>query len=390
MARTQKQVETSYLPEVAQLLEGDEETNEQSEAEQVEMEMTQGVIAHTLKSFKIDVQPGAVTRGPRFTRYEFTMPQGKSVKSVSYRSCDIMAATRSYSIRIHAPIPGKPTVGIELENPKPKPVWLRNLALEEDFARQRLPLTLGRDVCGAPVVVDLAELPHLLLSGAPGSGVSEGLHALLLGLLCKQLPEDMRLLLIDPTTLLLKPFCALPHLLAPLVTDINQTAKTLRWCVHEAERRYALLSNTSALSLTEFNTLSPPQERLPYLVIVLAELGHLMIDHRDEMESYLLRLAPKAGAVGVHLIIATQSPRTKVITDALRMHLPGRLAFRVGKAAESRTILDDEGAESLLGHGDALFRSPTDPGRLTRLQIPHSTRDEAERITAYFSRRKSV
>lgn len=360
-------------------------TEEQRQQAHTEMVMTQGVIAHTLKSFKLDVQAGALTRGPRFTRYEFTVPQGKSVKSVAYRSSDIMAATHSYSIRIHTPIPGKATVGIELENPVQEPVLLRELALGEDFARQQLPLALGMDVCGAPVVAELAELPHMLLSGAPGSGVPEGLRALLLGLLCKRQPQEMGLILIDPTTVLLKPFASLPHMLTPLVTDINHSAKTLRWCVHEAERRHTLLSRTSALSLAEYNTLCTPQEQLPYLVVVVAELGHLMIDHRDEMENYLLRLAPKAGAVGIHLIIATQSPRSKVITDALRMHLPGRLAFRVGKAAESRAILDDEGAEALLGGGDALYRSPTAPGRPTRLQIPHTTREEVARVVSYFT-----
>ena len=386
MAKTRIHTETSYLPGVVELLEWEETPPERQERARSEMGVTQGTIAHTLKSFKIDVQAGVVTRGPRFTRYEFTVPQGKSVKSVAYRSSDIMAATHSYSIRIHTPIPGKPTVGIELENAEPDRVYLRELALGEDFACQHLPLALGRDVCGVPVVADLAALPHLLLSGAPGSGVPEGLHALLLGLLCKRLPQEMGLILIDPTTVLLKLFSRLPHLLAPLVTDISHTAKTLRWCIHEAERRYTLLSRTSALSLAEYNALCPQQERLPYLTVVVAELGHLMIDHRDEMENYLLRLAPKAGAVGMHLMIATQSPRAKIITDALRMHLPGRLAFRVGKAPESRAILDNEGAELLLGGGDALYRSPTAPGRLTHLQIPHTTREEVERVVTYHTK----
>ena len=386
MTGTRRHAEIGYLPEVVELLEWKEEQPGQRERERDEMGVTQGTIAHTLKSFKIDVQPGVVTRGPRFTRYEFTVPQGKSVKAVAYRSSDIMAATRSYSIRIHTPIPGKPTVGIELENTEPTPVYLRELAQGEEFARCQLPLVLGRDVSGAPVVADLAELPHMLLSGAPGSGVPEALRALLLGLLCKRLPQEMNLILIDPSTVQLKPFAALPHLLTPLVTEINLTAKTLRWCIHEAERRYALLNRTSALSLAEYNATIPAHERLPYLAVVVAELGYLMIDNREEMEGYLLRLAPKAGAVGIHLIIAAQSPRPKVITDALRMHLPGRLAFRVGKAAESRTILDDEGAEALLGGGDALYRSPTEPGYLTRLQIPRVSREEIERIVTYCTR----
>lgn len=383
MTRIRRDTKIGYLPGVVELLEWDELPPEQRERARDDMGVTQGTIAHTLKSFKIDAQAGAVTRGPRFTRYEFTVPQGKSVKSVAYRSSDIMAATRSYSIHIHTPIPGKPTVGIELENAEPERVYLRELVRGADFARLQLPLALGRDVCGAPVVADLAGLPHLLLSGAPGSGVPEGLRAVLLGLLCRRLPHEMQLLLIDPTMVQLKPFAALPHLVTPLVTEINQTAKSLRRCIHEAERRYALLSRTSALSLAEYNAACPAQERLPYLAIVVAELGHLMIEHRDEIEGYLLRLAPKAGAVGMHLIIAAQSPRAKIITDALRMHLPGRLAFRVGKAAESRAILDDEGAERLLGGGDALYRSPTEPGRLTRLQIPHTTREEVERVVTY-------
>lgn len=374
-----------YLPGVVELLSGANLPPEASESALTAMEVTQDIITQTLKSFKINAKAGAMTRGPRFTRYEFTVPQGKSVKSVAYRSSDIMAATHSYSIRIHTPIPGKPTVGIELENDEPEQVYLRESVASEPYAQQDLPLALGRDVCGAPVVADLAELPHILLSGAPGSGVPEGLSALLLGLLCKRHPQELGLILIDPTTVRLKPFAYLPHLLTPLITDITQTAKTLRWCVHEVTRRYTLLSRTSALTLAEYNELSPEPERLPYLVAVISELGHLMITNREEMESLLLRLAPKAGAVGIHLIIATESPRAKVITDALRMHLPGRLAFRVGKAAESRAILDDAGAEALIGGGDALFRSPVAPGRLIRLQIPHASRAEIERVTTYFT-----
>lgn len=381
-----------YLPAVAELLEWQETPPEQVERVRAEMGVTQGIIAHTLKSFKIDVQPGEMTHGPRFTRYEFTVPQGKSVKSVAYRSSDIMAATRSYSIRIHTPIPGKPTVGIELENTEQEPVYLRDLIQGEDFARQQLPLALGQDVCGTPVVADLAELPHLLLSGAPGSGVPEGLRALLLSLLCKKLPQELELIFIDPSIIQLNPFCELPHLITPLITDVNLAARTLRWCIEEANRRYILLSRTKTLSLAEYNADASRSgdDTLPHLVVVLAELGHLMIDHREEMEGYLLRLTQKAGAVGIHLIIATQSPRNKVITDALRIHLPGRLAFRVGKAAESRTILDDEGAEKLLGSGDALYRSPTDPGHLTRLQIPHTTREDVARVVNYFTHSKQV
>ena len=391
MHNTRKQGKSpvGYLPAVARLLEWQETPPEQMEHVRAEMDVTQGIIIHTLKSFKIDVQPGEMTHGPRFTRYEFTVPQGKSVKSVAYRSSDIMAATRSYSIRIHTPIPGKPTVGIELENSEQETVYLREIVQETEYAQMHLPLALGRDVCGTPVVADLAELPHLLLSGAPGSGVPEGLRALLLSLLCKKLPQELELIFIDPSIIQLTPFCELPHLITPLITDVNLAARTLRWCIEEANRRYILLSRTRALSLAEYNA-DASRAPLPHLVVVLAELGHLMIDHREEMEGYLLRLTQKAGAVGIHLIIATQSPRNKVITDALRMHLPGRLAFRVGKAAESRTILDDEGAESLLGSGDALYRSPSIPGHLTRLQIPHTTREDVARVVSYFTHSKQM
>lgn len=390
--RKQSKLPETYLPAVAELLEWQETPPEQMERIRSEMGVTQGIIAHTLKSFKINVLPGEMTHGPRFTRYEFTVPQGKSVKSVAYRSSDIMAATRSYSIRIHTPIPGKPTVGIELENPEPEPVYLRELMLGEDYARQQLPLALGQDVCGAPVVADLSEMPHLLLSGAPGSGVAEGLRALLLSLLGKKTQQELGLIFIDPSIVQLNPFCELPHLITPLITDMNLAAQTLRWCIKEADRRHTLLSRTNTLSLAEYNANASRSGHapLPHLVVVLAELGHLMLDHREEMEGVLIRLMLKARAVGLHLIIATQSPHNKVITDALRIHLPGRLAFRVGKAAESRTILDDPGAETLLGSGDALYRSPSVPGRLTRLQIPHTTREEVARVVSYFTRSKQM
>lgn len=351
--------------------------------EQGEMEVTQGIIAQTLQSFKIDVQPGSMSRGPRFTRYEFIVPHGKSVKSVAYRSSDIMAATHSYSIRIHSPIPGKPTVGIELENAEPAPVFLRELVQGADFSRQKLPLALGVDVCGASVVADLAELPHLLLSGEPGGGVEEGLRALLLGLLCKCRPHEMGFILIDPTDMILNSFANLSHLLAPLISEIDMTAKTLRWCIGEMTRRYQLFARAQARFLAGYNATCAPKKRLPYLVVVVAELGYLMLDNREEMESYLLRLAAKARGAGIHIIVATQFPRSRVITDSLRMILPGRLAFRVGKAAASRAILDDQGAEELLGSGDALYRAPT--RRLTRLQIPHVSPSEIQSVVDYYS-----
>ena len=394
-----------------------------------EMLHTQAKIADTLESFRISVEPGDITRGPSVTRYEFTVPRGQSVKTVANKKVDIMAATRSPSVNILAPIPGKSTVGVELENSVKEPVFLRELLQSPEFhnPKLRIPVALGKDVYGHPVIGDLAAMPHVLVGGSTGSGKSVCINSMLISFLYKFRPDELKLILVDPKVVEMQPYKALPHLAVPVVTNPNRVIGALRWAVNEMEHRYKLFSKAGVRNLEDFNNLTSEEREaiesknnetsehpvefengavdaivrdvessrgcdipdedeeekqqeldfhedvslpahLPYIVIVVDELADLMMQVKEDLENYIGRLTQLARAAGIHLIMATQSPRAQIVTGTIKTNLPSRIALKVSSAIDSRVILDEVGAENLLGRGDLLFLPPGGPSKMTRAQ----------------------
>lgn len=394
------------------------------EAAQEEMMAMQAKIVDTLESFRISVGLGEITRGPSVTRYEFSVLRGQSVKSVENKRNDLMAATESPSVNILAPIPGKSTVGIELENSVKEAVYLRELLQSKEFRnpKVRIPVALGKDVYGNPVIGDLAAMPHVLVAGSTGSGKSVCINSMLISMLYKFRPDELKLVLVDPKVVEMQPYKKLPHLAVPVVTDPARVIGALRWAVNEMEHRYKLFSRTRVRNLEDFNKRPPdalvyddeedvtdesaypdmrtadaivrdiedsqgadiPEEdeqgeldfradepipeRLPYIVIVIDELADLMATVKEDLENYIARLTGKARAAGIHLIVATQTPRAQVVTGIIKTNLPSRIALRVASQLDSRVILDANGAENLLGRGDLLFLPPGGQSKLTRAQ----------------------
>ena len=390
-----------------------------------EMLRKQSIIADALESFRISVQPGDITRGPSVTRYEFSVPRGQSVKAVAGRSKDIQLVTESRSVNILAPIPGKSTVGVELENSIKEPVYLRELLQSDEFhdPKVRIPVALGKDVYGNPVIGDLAAMPHVLVAGSTGSGKSVCINSMLISFLYKFRPDELKLILVDPKVVEMQPYKKLPHLAVPVVTDPTRVIGALRWAVNEMEHRYSLFSKMGVRNLADYNALPPdaqpvtddedepslrrenpdavdaivrdvessrgcdiPEEdeeeqgeldftddgsfpsRLPYVVIVIDELADLMSQVKEDLENYIQRLTAKARAAGIHMIVATQSPRAQVVTGIIKSNLTSRIALKVSSQLDSRVILDERGAENLLGKGDLLFLPPGGPSKMARAQ----------------------
>ncbi|MGI9626155.1 MAG: DNA translocase FtsK, partial [Longimicrobiales bacterium] len=336
------------------------------------------VLVEKLRTFNVNCELGGRTTGPVVTQYEVVPAPGVKVNRIANLDADLALAMKARSIRIVAPIPGKGAVGVEIPNPEPEVVRLRTILDAPAFARARgvLPLGLGKDLTGHPFVSDLAKMPHALIAGATGSGKSVCLNTIITSLVYKHGPANLRLLLIDPKMVELSAYSDLPHLRHPVVTDPRDAAGVLKWAVMEMERRYALLSENGVRSLAEFNervandvVLKRPvpdgpegdEDRwiykdgpLPFIVVVVDELADLMMTVAAEVEKPLTQLAQKARAIGIHLIVATQRPSVNVITGLIKANFPCRIAFRVASKTDSRTILDQNGADSLLGHGDML------------------------------------
>ncbi|MBI0409973.1 MAG: DNA translocase FtsK 4TM domain-containing protein [Nitrosospira sp.] len=345
------------------------------------LEFTSRLIEHKLNDFGVQIKVVAAYPGPVITRYEIEPAIGVKGSQVINLAKDLARALSVASIRVVETIPGKTTMGLEIPNPKRQVVRLLEILSSQVYADMSSPLTiaLGKDIGGYPIVADLAKMPHVLVAGTTGSGKSVSINAMILSLLYKATPEKVRLILIDPKMLELSVYEGIPHLLAPVVTDMRQAASSLRWCVAEMDRRYKLMSSLGVRNLAGYNqrvrdalkngeplnnpfSLTPdspePLEEMPLIVVVIDELADLMMVVGKKVEQLIARLAQKARAAGVHLLLATQRPSVDVITGLIKANIPTRIAFQVSSKIDSRTILDQMGAEALLGQGDMLYLPP--------------------------------
>jgi S-DNA-T family DNA segregation ATPase FtsK/SpoIIIE len=313
-----------------------------------------------LLDFGVEGRIVQVSPGPIITSYEFEPASGVKVSQVVNLADDLALALKAASVRIVGPIPGRGTVAVEVPNAEAATVYLREIFLSAEFAgsKGKLPLALGKDVTGTPVVSDLAAMPHLLVAGATGSGKSVGLNAMICSILYKATPADVRFLMIDPKRLELSVYEGIPHLLAPVVTDAKEAAARLRWIVGKMDERYKLLQAKQVRSVEGYNRAVAAEDRLPYWVVVVDELADLMMISAGEVQTSLVRLAQIARAVGIHLIVATQRPSVDVVTGLIKANFPTRIAFQVASKVDSRTVLDGNGAEQLLGRGDMIFIPP--------------------------------
>jgi S-DNA-T family DNA segregation ATPase FtsK/SpoIIIE len=318
------------------------------------------VLRRKLGDFEVDGRIVQVSPGPIITSYEFEPAPGVKVSQVVNLSDDLALALKAASVRIVGPIPGRGTVAIEVPNDDHATVYLREIFISPEFAESKgkLPLALGKDVQGQPVVADLTAMPHLLIAGATGSGKSVGLNGMICSILYKATPADVRFLMIDPKRLELSCYEGIPHLLAPVVTDAKEAAARLRWIVGKMDERYKTLQAKQVRNIEGYNRAVAAEERLPYWVVVVDELADLMMVSAGDVQTSLVRLAQIARAVGIHLIIATQRPSVDVVTGLIKANFPTRIAFQVASKVDSRTVLDGNGAEQLLGRGDMIFVPP--------------------------------
>jgi DNA segregation ATPase FtsK/SpoIIIE, S-DNA-T family len=351
-----------------------------------------------LGEFGVEVTIGEIHVGPVITRYEVAPAAGVRVEKIAGLDKNIALGMRAQSVRILAPIPGKAAVGVEVPNQHPTPVGMREILESEDWVAHKaeLPIALGKDVSGKPLVSDLAKMPHLLIAGATGSGKSVCINSIVASILYSKSPKEVRLLMVDPKVVELKIFNSLPHMLIPVVTEAKKVPGALKWLLNEMEQRYQMFAKCNVRNIVGFNNRKKPEakpdlpapveqqgalagvdpalddtielpERLPYVVAIIDELADLMMVAPAEIETSIARLAQLARAAGIHLIIATQRPSVNVITGVIKANLPSRIAFQVASQVDSRTILDTKGADTLIGRGDMLF-SPPGTARLVRAQ----------------------
>jgi S-DNA-T family DNA segregation ATPase FtsK/SpoIIIE len=362
-----------------------------------------------LRTFRVEGELVGRTTGPVVTQFEVAPAAGVKVRQIANLSNDLALAMRAQSIRIVAPIPGKGAVGVEVPNPNPEMVAFRELIESREFqsARAALPIALGKDLEGRPVIADLAKMPHLLIAGATGSGKSVCINTLITSLVYRHTPTTLRFLMVDPKMVELSVYNVLPHLRHKVVTDNRDAAAVLKWAVFEMQHRYELLAANGARNIQDFNRkvqegapLKNPKQKdvafenleytggiVPYIVLIIDELADLMMTVQGEVETPLAMLAQKARAIGIHLILATQRPSVNVITGLIKANFPSRIAFRVASQVDSRTILDGMGAESLLGNGDMLF-IPPGKSEPARLQGAYISSEDTERLTGWYELRR--
>ena len=346
-----------------------------------------------LRKFKIDGDVVRTYTGPIVTTFEFRPAPHIKVSKILTLQDDLAMALRAQTIRIQAPIPGKDVVGIEVPNQNIETIYLKEILDSEVFKNSSSPLTiaLGKDIVGAPFITDLKKLPHLLIAGTTGSGKSVGINAMLLSLLYRNSPQTLRLMMIDPKMLEFSIYNDIPHLLTPVITQAKQAITALSNMVAEMERRYKIMSHTRTKNIESYNEKMKEEggEQFPYIVVIIDELADLMMTSGKDVELYIGRLAQMARASGIHLIVATQRPSVDVVTGLIKANLPSRISYRVGQRIDSKVILDQMGAESLLGRGDMLFTPPGSPG-VIRLHAPFASEKEIDTIVNFLKAQQEV
>lgn len=406
-------------------------------ADPEELLKIQATVIETLAQFGVSVDPGDITKGPTITRYEIYPAKGVSVDRIVSRERDIARATRAERINILAPIPGKDTVGIEIANSRKVKVTLRELLESEEFqnAKAKIPLALGKDVYGKTIIGDLAAMPHCLVAGTTGSGKSVCINSIIASMLYRFTPEQIRFIMIDPKVVEMQVYNTLPHLVIPVVTDPKKVLLALRWVIDEMEKRYKIFAKTGVRNITSFNARPMPKsqkeldaekkekappadevidfgeksddelfadepepepvvvprddeiivpDKMPYIVVIVDELADLMQTAPADVESAIARITQMARAAGIHMIVATQTPRADVVTGVIKANIPTRIAFQVASGLDSRIILDEKGAERLLGQGDMLYLPPG-TSRMTRAQGVLVTDEEIHRLVDFVS-----
>src|SRR6266480_1491569 len=387
-----------------------------------ELQDVQKILIETLAQFGIAVAPGDITKGPTITRYEVYPAKGVRVDKIVSLERDLARATRAERINILAPIPGKDTVGIELANTRKAMVKLRDLLQSSDWdeakTHLKIPLAFGKDVYGKAIITDLAQMPHLLVAGTTGSGKSVCINALIASMLFRFTPEELRFVIIDPKMVEMQAYSSLPHLAFPIVTDPKKVLLPLRWLIDQMEQRYKMFARLGVRNIVGFNarpkkavaarsdrgaedeapteqagstpsaTEEPIPDKLPYMVVIIDELADLMQTAPADVETAIARITQMAWAAGIHLIVATQTPRADVITGVIKANIPSRIAFQVASKIDSRVILDENGADRLLGQGDMLYLPPS-TSRVIRAQGVLVTDDEIRRLVDFVSAQSS-
>lgn len=346
------------------------------------------VIKRTLQTFGIPVEMSEINIGPTVTQYTLKPAEGIKLSKITTLQNDLALALASPTIRIEAPIPGRSLVGIEIGNKKRAVVGLREVMDTEEFKTSPAPLlmALGKDVKGAPSFADLAEMPHLLVGGTTGSGKTICLNSIILSLLYRNSPEEMKLVLVDPKRVEFPVYANLEHLLCPVIYDANQTLVALKWLVGEMERRFTVLAEGHSRDIGSYNEKQEKkgEQKLPYIVLIIDELADLMSVRGKEIESYVVRLAQMSRATGIHLILATQRPSVEVITGLIKANITSRIALKVGSLVDSRTILDSSGAEKLLGKGDLLLMTK-EVSKPKRVQSPYISETEIKKVITWIT-----
>lgn len=363
-------------------------SSKKSIAEGGDIAYNSSIIKRTLQTFGIPVEMSEVNVGPTVTQYTLKPAEGIKLSRITALQNDLALALASPTIRIEAPIPGRPLVGVEIPNKKRAVVGLREILDTEEFKKSPHPLlvALGKDVRGAPAFADIADMPHLLVGGTTGSGKTISLNVMILSLLYRNSPEEMRLILVDPKRVEFPVYSVLPHLLCPVIYDAQQTLVALKWLTGEMERRFAVLAQGNSRDIGSYNAKMEKkgEEKLPYIILIIDELADLMSVKGKEIESYVVRLAQMSRATGIHLILATQRPSVEVITGLIKANITTRVALKVGSVVDSRTILDSAGAEKLLGKGDMLFLTK-EHSKPKRIQSPYVSEQEIKKVVSFIA-----
>lgn len=386
---------TFTLPPISMLAKGVEGSRESAAS----IEHASQILQQTLESFNVDGQVTGIVSGPRVTRYEISLSPGVRVEKVANIGNNIAMELEAKSIRILAPIPGRNAVGVEAPNSKASSVFLRNVMESEEWRNTsaEIPVVLGKNVAGQPVILDLAKAPHLLIAGATGSGKSVCMNTLIMSLLFSFTPDELKLIMVDPKVVEFETYTSLPQLITPVVNDPHKVPLALRWAVNEMEKRYKILAKARTRNLKTYNsrpitpepqfddTGEPLPAKLPVLIIIIDELADVMMtDAKSDVETSVARIAQKGRAAGIHIVIATQRPSTNIITGVIKANLPTRIAFRVGSIVDSRVILDQKGAETLLGSGDMLF-IPPGGATLERIQGAYVEDSDITKVVGFVS-----